>query len=252
MHPDIAKLLELDKLNQQIAALNNEIAALPQRVAAIEKKLAGTQAQVDGAKAALKQVETNKRKFEGEVQTLQQKISKYRDQSLNVKTNQEYKAINDEIAFAEAEIRRIEDKILDGMGETETREAELKKAEAELSAERKEIEKEQIQARERTAEDKQKLAELTPKRDAIHADLDEARVRHYDRVVKLRGTGIAAVHEGKCSACYVMLRPQTYNDVRGDEQVVTCDSCGRFLYYEAPEVAVAPAETANGAASPQP
>ena len=247
MHPDLAKLLELEKLNQHIAALNNEIAALPQRVAAIEKKLAGTQAQVDGAKAALKQVETSKRKFEGEIQALHQKISKYRDQSLNVKTNQEYKAINDEIAFAQAEIRRLEDKILDGMAETESREQELKKAETELAAERKEIQKEQAEAHERTAEDQQKLAELTPQRDAIRAGLDEARLRQYDRLVKLRGSGISAVRDGKCMACYVMLRPQTYNDVRGDIEVVTCDSCGRFLYYEAPaEIPATPA--ANGVA----
>jgi predicted nucleic acid-binding Zn-ribbon protein len=247
MHPDVAKLLELDQLNQQIAALNAEIAALPQRVTAIEKKLAGTQAQVDAAKAALKQVETNKRKYEGDIQALQQKISKYRDQSLNVKTNQEYRAINDEIAFAEAEIRKLEDKILDGMVETETRDKELKRAEAELAAERKEIEKEQAEARQRTAEDQSQLAELTPRRDAVRGGIDEARVRHYDRVLKQRGTAVAAVRDGKCMACFVMLRPQVFNDVRGDEQVVVCDSCGRFLYYEAPADAAA-AMPANGAA----
>src|SRR5690348_13705097 len=82
MHPDLEKLLELDKLNQKITALNAEIAALPQKVAAIEKKLAGTQAQLDAAKAALKQVDANKRKYEGDISSLQQKISKYRDQSL--------------------------------------------------------------------------------------------------------------------------------------------------------------------------
>jgi uncharacterized protein len=246
MHPDVAKLLELDQLNQRIAALNAEILALPQRVAAIEKKLAGTQAQVDAAKAALKQVETNKRKFEGDIQALQQKISKYRDQSLNVKTNQEYRAINDEIAFAEAEIRKLEDKILDGMVETETRDKDLKRAEAELVSEKKEIEKEQADARQRTAEDQKQLAELTPKRDALRETIDETRVRHYDRVLRQRGTAVAAVRDGKCMACFVMLRPQVFNDVRGDEQVVVCDSCGRFLYYEAPVDAVA-AAPANGA-----
>lgn len=248
MHPDVAKLLELDQLNQQIAALNAEIAALPQRVAAIEKKLAGTQAQVESAKAALKQVDANKRKAEGDIQTLQQKISKYRDQSLNVKTNQEYRAINDEIAFAEKEIRRIEDKILDGMVETEARNDELKRAEAELLAERKEIEKEQAEARERTADDQKQLADLTPRRDALRATVDENRVRHYERLLKQRGTAIAAVRDGKCMACFVMLRPQVFNDVRSDENFVVCDSCSRILYYDPPSPAdAAVAAPANSA-----
>jgi predicted nucleic acid-binding Zn-ribbon protein len=251
MHPDLEKLLELDKLNHRINDLNQEIAALPQRVAAIEKKLAGTQAQVDAAKAALKQIETNKRKFEAEIQTLQQKISKYRDQSLNVKTNQEYKAINDEISFAQAEIRKLEDKILDGMAETETREQELKNANAELAAERKEIEKEQTEARERTAADQKELAELTPKRDNVKGGIDENRVRHYERLVKLRGSGLGVVRDGKCMACYVMLRPQTYNDVRSDDQVVTCDSCGRFLIYYREPAETAAAAPANGVAGQQ-
>jgi uncharacterized protein len=248
MHPDLEKLLELDKLNQRINELNQEIAALPQRVAAIEKKLAGTQAQVDGAKAALKQVETSKRKFESDIQSLQQKISKYRDQSLNVKTNQEYKAINDEIAFSQAEIRKAEDKILDGMAETETRELELKNAQAELALERKEVEKEQAEAKQRTGEDTKELSELVPRRDAIRATIDENRVRHYERAVKLRGSGIGVVRDGKCMACYVMLRPQTYNEVQSDEHVVTCDSCGRFLIYYREPAGTAAAAPANGAA----
>lgn len=246
MHPDVSKILDLDKLNRQILELTNEIAALPQRVAAIEKKLARTQAQVDAAKAAIKQAESSRRKFESDIQALQQKISKYRDQSLNVKTNQEYKALQDEVTFAENEIRKLEDKILDGMVEIETREQELKNAEAELVLERKQVEQEQTDARLRTAKDKEELAHLTPQRDSIRAEIDEALLRHYDRIFKQRGNATATVRDGKCTACYVMLRPQVYNDVQTDARVVTCDSCGRILYYEPAQEPV-PAETANGA-----
>ena len=40
--------------------------------------------------------------------------------------------------------------------------------------------------------------------------------------------------DGKCTACNVMLRPQTYNDVRANDRVIACDSCGRILYYVPP------------------
>lgn len=233
MHPEIERLLELDKIDREIARLKAEIAALPQRVAAIEKKLASTQAQVDSAHAAVKKAEGDRRKFEADIQALQAKISKYRDQTINVKTNQEYKALLDEISFAEAEIRKFEDRILDGMVEIESREGELKVANKELAAERAEIVKEQDEARARTAEDQAALAALNPRREELRTAIDDGTLRHYERLLKLRGSALAEVRDGKCGACQLALRPQTYNDVLSGETLLTCDSCSRYLWMPA-------------------
>ena len=78
--------------------------------------------------------DTARRKYESEIQDHQQKISKYRDQSLNVKTNPEYKALLHEIEHAENEIRKLEDKILEIMIAADVRKETLKAAEAELKA----------------------------------------------------------------------------------------------------------------------
>jgi uncharacterized protein len=52
----------------------------------------------------------------------------------------------------------------------------------------------------------------------------------------------------KCSACQVMLRPQVYNDVRTQEQILICDSCHRILWYDpARDVQAAKPETAVSA-----
>src|SRR5262249_15642682 len=40
------------------------------------------------------------------------------------------------------------------------------------------------------------------------------------------------VRDHKCMACQVMLRPQTYNEVRSGNQVVMCESCQRILYFD--------------------
>ena len=135
-------------------------------MAAIEEKLAGTKASLEKAKAAVKADEAARRKYETAIQDLQEKISKYRDQSLEVKTNEQYKALLHEIQFAEQEIRANEDKILELMVIAEAREKEVKAAEAELKAEMAEIEKEKIVARERTAEDEKLLTEWNAKREA--------------------------------------------------------------------------------------
>jgi uncharacterized protein len=230
MLPDIENLLRLQDADKEIRRLQDEIAELPKRVAAIEQKLAGTKAQLERAQAAIKADDAVRRKHETSITDLRSKISKYRDQSLDVKTNDQYKALLHEIQFAEKEIAATEDKILELMVDADTRANEVKAAQAELKAETAEIEKEKEQARQRTAEDEKLLAEWRGKRDQLRSGIDADLLRHYERVSKFRGTGISEVRDHKCMACQVMLRPQTYNEVRSGLQTVFCDSCQRILF----------------------
>jgi hypothetical protein len=231
MLPDVENLISLQQADGEIRRLKEEIAALPRRVAAIEEKLAGTKAALEKAKAAVKADEAARRKHETAIQDLQGKISKYRDQSLAVKTNEQYKALLHEIQFAEQDIRGNEDKVLELMLDAESREKDVKAAEAELKAETAEIEEEKKLARERTAQDEKELGEWVAKRDQARAGVNPDTLGHYDRVARYRGTGLAEVREQKCMGCSVMLRPQTYNEVRAGERTVVCDSCQRILYY---------------------
>jgi predicted nucleic acid-binding Zn-ribbon protein len=235
MTSDLQNLIELQQIDSQIAALRAEIAALPKHVAAIEAKLAGSKAKVEATVAAGKADDAARRKHESDIQDQQQKISKYKDQQLNVKTNQEYKALLDEVHFAEQKIAASEDKILELMVAADTRKEILKKAEAELKADTAENDREKEEARQRTASDEKELAELTARRNDLRAAVSEDVLRHYDRVLKLRGTALAAVHENQmCSGCSVLLRPQVFQEVMTNQQFLTCDTCKRILYYVPP------------------
>jgi hypothetical protein len=231
MLPEIENLLRLQEADKEIRRLQDEIAEFPKRVAAIELKLAGTKAQLEKAQANAKADEAARRKYDTAITDLRGKISKYRDQSLAVKTNEQYKALLHEIQFSEQEIVGNEDKILELMLNADTREKEVKAAQAELKAETAEIEKEKEEARQRTAEDEKLLSEWRAKRDQMRGGVNPDLLRHYERVSKFRGSGISEVRDHKCMACQVMLRPQTYNEVRSGQQTVVCDSCQRVLYF---------------------
>jgi predicted nucleic acid-binding Zn-ribbon protein len=238
MLPDVERFIELQQADGHIRRLNDEVAALPKRVAAIEEKLAGTKSQLEAAKAAVKADEGNRRKYESAIQDLEGKISKYRDQSLAVKTNDQYKALLHEIQFAEQDIRSNEDKILELMVNAEAREKDVKAAEAEMKLEIAEIEKEKAAARECTAKDEKELAEWNAKRDQARSGVDPELLRHYDRVSKFRGSGLAEVRDQKCTGCSMMLRPQTFNEVRSGKNTIVCESCQRILYFNPANEAV--------------
>jgi len=235
MNSDLHKLIDLQQVDSRIAALRAEIATLPKEVARIEAKLAGSKATVEAAQAAIKADDTSRRKHESDIKDQQEKISKYRDQSLKVKTNQEYKALLSEIEHAEAAIAKLEDKILEIMVAADARKDALKQAEATLKADTAANEKEKEHARQQTAEDEKELTQLTTQRNELRSGVTDDTLRHYDRVLKLRGSAIAAAHDNQmCSVCRVILRPQVYQDIMKGDDIIACDSCQRILYFVPP------------------
>lgn len=231
MHSDLAKLMDLQQVESEIARLAAEVAALPKHLQAIETKLNAAKDRVEKAKAAIKADEMAKRKYESEIQGQHEKIRKFREQSSSVKTNEQYKALISEISTAEHEIRSLEDKILDCMEDAENKERQVKAAEIDLKAEAAEIEKEKAHARALTEKDEKRLAELRQQQSTIRSEIGEDSLRQYDRVSKHRGTGIAEARDQRCLGCQIMLRPQVFAEVRKGERAIVCDSCSRLLYY---------------------
>ena len=232
MNVDLEKLIELEKVDREIARLSEEVSALPKRVTAIEARLADHRAAVEKAKTDIKANESSRRKLEADIQGFQQKIIKYREQSSSVKTNDEYKALMHEIEFIEKQISGSEDQILELMIAMEAQEKALKAAEADLKIEAAEVEREKVEARTRTAEDEKLLAELAIRRNALRSEVSDSALAHYDRVMRQRKSAIAEARTQKCMTCFVMLRPQIWEEIKTNEQIITCSSCGRILYYD--------------------
>ncbi len=232
MNTDLERLIELEKVDREVARLTDEIAALPKRVATIEAKLAEHKAAVEKAKTQIKNNEASRRQLDADIKGFQEKIAKYRSQSSSVKTNDEYRALMHEVEFSEKQISACEDKILELMISLENDEKSLKQAEAELKAESADVEKEKNEARVRTAEDEKLLTGLGEKRAGLRTGINDSALAHYDRVMRQRKSAISEARGQKCLACFVMIRPQTWQDIRTNEQIVTCSSCGRILYFD--------------------
>lgn len=218
-----------------MTALEKEVAALPKHIATIEKTLDSHIRRLEADRAALAANLRDRKKLDGDVQMHNQKISKLRDQMTGAKTNEQYRAFQHEIEFIEKEIRKAEDRILDLMSESEALDINVKQADASLKEEKKVVEQEQKSARERTAADRAQWELLRAERTAAAAGLPKTTLTEYERIrKKWSGVAIAEVENGRCSACQIVLRPQYFQQIRRGDQLMTCESCGRFLLYNPP------------------
>jgi hypothetical protein len=232
MLQELALALRLQALDRKIATLETEIATLPKHISEIERRLESHGRRLEADRSALAANQRDRKKLEGDIQLHQQKISKLRDQMSAVKTNEQYQAFQHEIAYIEAEIRKSEDRILDFMEQSEPLEKNVKAAEVRLKAEQKEVEAEKTRARERTKVDEQELAQLGGERKTVADQMEPKFYTEYERVrKKSKNTPIADATDGRCSACHIALRPQFFQDLRRQDQVMFCESCGRILTY---------------------
>src|SRR5437773_751261 len=129
MHPAIPHLIELQRVDHQMAVLRAELESFPKRLREADTKLSGARAEIASAKDALAKITTERKKFEFAGQEWQDRVRKYRDQSGAVKTNDAYRALQHEISNAEAEIAKAEDRQLEVMMRAEEVERRLRRSE---------------------------------------------------------------------------------------------------------------------------
>lgn len=232
MLPDLQLALRLQAIDRKIAGLENEIATLPKHVAEIEKQLESHTRKLERDRAALTANGRDKKRLEGEIQMHQQKISKLRDQSLGAKNNEQYRAFQNEITYAEGEIRKAEDEIIELMEASEPLDKAVAASEADLKKQRGHVESEKKSAVERTATDKTALAKETGERQTVVAAMTPSFYTTYERIrKKTKNTPIAEATDGRCAGCRISLRPQLFQDLRKGDTIITCESCGRLLLY---------------------
>ncbi len=235
MHPDLEKLIVLQSHDVEAKRLRDEIAALPKQVAALEGKAKATEGQRAVVLDLIAKEEALRRRQESDIKDHQAKIARIRKQLDLATTTVQVTAFEHEISFAQSEISRLEDAELESMERSEALDAQKALADEALTNAKATLERERASATETIEQDKQLLAAVEEKRKAERAEIDEAALSVYDRISKAKGTAVAEALNQKCMACQMMLRPQRWNDLRdrdNDSTMMTCESCGRLLYYD--------------------
>lgn len=204
----------------------------PRRAARLEEELAGAAAKVEETKARVEELRKERRDLEREIDEGDGKLKKSQGRLLEVKTNQEYKAMLKEIEHQGQANRKHEDRVLELMEEVSTTEKELASLRAAYKEQEADIKARMAELEVASARFEEEAKQLEERRRELVGGLAAELISKYDFIRSRRnGTAVVAVRDSVCQACYMDIPPQSFNELQRSEQLMTCPSCSRIIYW---------------------
>lgn len=232
-------LIELQEV--QLAIREQEVCLdrFPSQISRLQEQLSDLERDLEQAALEVEEIRKRRKLIEGEVDLIKQKLSRSREQLMAVKTNKEYQAALKEIALAEEEIARNEDRILEEMLASDEMQERATEAAARRDTKQVEIDEQRAALEAEADQARSELTRLNGQLERLIANIPSNLKVIYDRISAARnGMAIAAVQDGSCEVCRVRLRHQLMTELKTTtEKLITCESCNRILYF--PRVPVA-------------
>ena len=228
----IEKLLILQDRDRKIRRLQAELANIEPERQTLKIKFTTAQTQLDQGKQRIKQIESDRKQLELEVEGKQQQIARYANQQLQTRKNEEYRALAHEIEICKADINKIEDREIELMEQTEQAQKEVHRFTRETDEAKQLADRNVALLGEREKNLRKELSELESNRAELAAAVDETVRARYERLIKSKGENVlVGVQHGVCGGCHMKLPPQTLVATQAAKELVSCTNCGRILYY---------------------
>lgn len=228
----LEKLLALQDRDQHLRSFQTELTRLPEERKSWEKQLADSAARLDKAKTRAKEIEVEKKSLQVEEQAKRDTITRYKQQQLQTRKNEEYSALAHEIEAAEKHISGLEDRELALMDEAEQLQPEITTAEQTHASEKAKVEQMFTSLSEKKVNLENRITEVKTDRVRFTEGVDEDVLERYERLFKTKnGVAIAPLQHEVCMGCHMKVTTQTVVQVKSGKEVIHCPQCGRILYY---------------------
>ncbi len=239
MDPVLERLIRYQELSLERSSLEKVLQGFPEEIQRIDRALQSETGAIESARAALEDARKRRRQHEGSLQDLEVKLRKYNEQLMQVRTNDEYKAMQTEIGGVKGTIGGIEDTVLLLMEEMDVLQKKIAEAEVVHAGRKTEAETSKADVTRRQESIQKDVARVEAEMETARSGIDAKALGMFQRIAGTRnGVAVARAVDERCQECKVRLRPQMFAEIRRNERIIQCDSCHRILYYLA---AAAPA-----------
>ena len=228
----IQGLVELSRLDTELASREREKAAVPQRRDECSNSRVACEARLEAARAALTEAEQAQRRAEADARDQETLLSKLEGQQHQVKTNEAYTALLHEMEAAREAISGAETLVLEAMEAIEAGVAVRSGAEEEVRGTLARVEADEKAIDEREPVLEGEIGELRTQRQEVGRGLASELLQRYERIASRRSPAIAIVKRETCMGCRVGIPPQNSLELLQGDSIIVCGICQRILIHE--------------------
>lgn len=233
MQESLRALLELQKTDQDLHELEQFKVDIPNQLKTMETAQAEAETRLADQEAKVADIDKNRRQYERDLQGAQEQVKKYQGQLYSVKTNKEYDALQAEIQAQKNLISELEDAILQMISEAETEQETLETIRGETESLIERFGEERTALATRLSAVDEDVAVKKDERKRMAMRVENRVLKVYDRIRRnLRGMTVVPVKKGACSGCFHVIPLQVVMQIRQQQRLISCESCGRILILE--------------------
>ena len=232
MQSELEQLLVLQDRDQKIRQIQTETKTFPLQRKNLEAQLAASIANLETLKQRARQLEVDRKRLELDVGVRTDSVAKLRTQQYETRKNDEFAAMAHEIERYQKEISEIEDRELELMEQQDKLKVEVAVEEKKAAGTKDSIARQvtDLEAKGKTLE--ARLDELTKERAELARKIDEDVIDRFERLFASKGdAAVVALEHDVCTGCHMKITTQTAVRVKGGKEVVSCEQCGRILYF---------------------
>lgn len=237
----IESLLNLYRVDSQVRSLRSRLDSA-QRYHDVQVKQAELLTQsLDEITVRKRHLQATVANFESEIEAIDQRIEKLRDELNNAVTNKQYNALLGELNAMKEERAKLEENQLAEMEQIETLDGEVTEINSQIAEREKLREVAQSQLDERKDDVGQRLAELQQEREQAAVGIPAEVLEVFDEVAELYdGEAMAEVEEINrrhreyaCGECNMHMPFELISTLHNSgDVVVRCPACARILYIQ--------------------
>jgi predicted nucleic acid-binding Zn-ribbon protein len=228
----LEQLLVLQDRQQKIRQVETEMKSLPLQRQNLEAQLASSASGVETLKQKARQTEVERKKLELDVGTRNESIARLKTQQYETRKNDEFTAMGREIERYQNEISSLEDQELELMEQADQITAQVAAEERQTALAKASIARQVTDLDAKGATLGSRLEELKKERADLAAKVDEDLLDLFDRLFTSKGdAAVVALEHDFCTGCHMKVTTQTAVRVKGGREIVSCEQCGRILYF---------------------
>ncbi len=234
MQEQIRKLVKLQSYDSKIIEIEDERIRLPREVDAEKLIYEDVQSQISGLEEEKKGLQVKGKDKEIELESKEAQIKKLQSQLYQVKKNDEYRALENEISSTRADSSLVEEEILDILDEIDKVDAAVEEKKNDLRVKKELLDKRMIEVSNKMVELDKEYESLKNERGRIASTIEKPVLSRYEKILQnKRGQrAIVAAKDSACQGCFMNLRPQLIHEVKLGKNLIVCENCSRILYIE--------------------